>query len=374
MAQAYTPGLKITDNEHIRKRRILPLKGEVLIEAGTLVQPEIVVARTLLPGKVMTLNIANKLGVDQSEVPAAMLKKEGDEIEEGEIIAEASSFFGLFKSEAKATLTGTIESISGMTGQVFLRGKPEPVEIKAYIEGKVTEVFPDEGVMVETHGAFMQGIFGIGGETVGHLEMAVTSPSEILDEAHIKPEQKGKIIIGGSLVTADALQKAIDLGVAGVVVGGFDDQDLRNFLGYDLGVAITGHETLGITLIVTEGFGQISMASKTFELLKQFEGKRASINGATQIRAGVIRPEVVIPMDTSHLDDDDEKPLLAMTEGSPLRIIRSPYFGKIGTVVDLPAEPRVLESGSKTRVVGVKLEETDETVYVPRANVEMIED
>ena len=374
MAQAYTPGLKITENEHIRKRRVLPLQGEVLIKAGALVQPEVIVARTLLPGKVMTLNVANKLGIDQSEVPGAMLKEEGDSITEGEIIAEASSFFGLFKSEAKATMTGTIESISGMTGQVFLRGNPEPVEIKAYIEGKVTEVFPEEGVMVETHGAFFQGIFGIGGETVGDLQMAVTGPEQVLEESHILPEHKDKIIVGGSLVTAAALQKAINLGVAGVVVGGFDDQDLRNFLGYDLGVAITGHETLGITLIVTEGFGQINMAHKTFDLLKQFEGKRASINGATQIRAGVIRPEVVIPMDVSGLEDSEEKPLLAMTVGSPLRVIRSPYFGKLGTVVELPHEPRVLESGSRTRVVGVKLDDTGETVFVPRANVEMIEE
>ena len=66
-------------------------------------------------------------------------------------------------------------------------------------------------------------------------------------------------------------------------------------LGYDLGVAITGHEDIRPTLIITEGFGQIAMAGRTYELLAANAGRRASANGATQIRAGVLRPEIIIP-------------------------------------------------------------------------------
>ena len=74
-----------------------------------------------------------------------------------------------------------------------------------------------------------------------------------------------------------------------------DDSDLKEILGYDLGVAITGTERIGLTLIVTEGFGDIAMAERTFDLLNKREGDFAAINGTTQIRAGVMRPEVVIP-------------------------------------------------------------------------------
>ena len=48
--------------------------------------------------------------------------------------------------------------------------------------------------------------------------------------------------------------------------------------------------------MITEGFGNISMASRTFDLLKANENSYASLNGSTQIRAGVIRPELVIPL------------------------------------------------------------------------------
>jgi hypothetical protein len=70
---------------------------------------------------------------------------------------------------------------------------------------------------------------------------------------------------------------------------------LSEILGYDLGVAITGSEDIPTTIVCTEGFGQIGMAGRSFDLLKELNGRRASISGATQIRAGVIRPEVIVP-------------------------------------------------------------------------------
>ena len=373
MGGAYTPGLKVTQNEALRKKRILPLKGEVLVAANAKVNPDDVVARTYLPGRVEMLNVANKLGIDQQDVPEKMLKQEGDSVEEGEVIAQSKGLFGFFKSEAKSTLTGSIENISGITGQVVIRGEQQPVEVRAYVKGVVSEVIPDEGVIVDTCGTFIQGIFGVGGETFGEIIMGCQSADQVLTPDLILPAHEGKIVIGGSLVTKDALKKAISLGVRGVVVGGFDDEDLRGFLGYDLGVAITGHENLGITLIVTEGFGKVNMAPRSFSLLKTHEGQAASINGATQIRAGVIRPEVIVPVDGSHHVEEKAKHTGELLPGTPIRVIRAPYFGVLATVKSLPTEPHILESGSKARVVEVTIE-GGEAVLLPRANVEIIEE
>lgn len=58
--------------------------------------------------------------------------------------------------------------------------------------------------------------------------------------------------------------------------------------------------------------------------------------------------------------------------GAPVRVIREPEFGSLGTVATLPSEPALLASESKARVVTVKLSR-GETVTVPRANVELIE-
>jgi hypothetical protein len=373
MAHAYTPGLKVTDEIRVVKERILPLKGEVLVKKGNKVEPDTVVAQTHLPGPVEPVNVANILGVPPEDVPECMLKKEGEKIHSGEVIARTSSFFGLFKSECKSKTEGTIENISSITGQVLLRGTPTPVQVKAYLKGEIIEVHPNEGVSVACIGSFVQGIFGIGGETHGPIKMLSSDHNAILDEKDITPECKGQVVVGGSLVTAAALKKAISVGAVGIVVGGFDDRDLRDFLGKDLGVAITGNEDLGVTLVVTEGFGNIAMAEKTFQLLKRHEGQMACINGATQIRAGVIRPEVVIPKPVAAISAGKESEILGLAVGSPVRVIRQPYFGRLGTVTNLPAPLQVLESESHARVLEVEFEDKKRAI-VPRANVEMIEE
>ena len=374
MGHAYTPGLKVTDKILIRKRRILPLKGDVIVKVGDKLSPDDVVARTHLPGNVVPLNVANKLGLPPEDLALAMLKKVGDPIKEGEMIALSKSLFGLLKTPCNATINGTLESISSVTGQVLQRGEPTPVEVKAYLVGEVTDVFENEGVEVTCMASFVQGIFGIGGETSGEVKIATPDNSTVLDENLITPEMAGKVVVGGSLVTAAALKKAISLKVKGIVTGGFDDKDLRDFLGYDIGVAITGSEEIGVTLVVTEGFGTIDMAAKTYNMLKRHEGQLACINGATQIRAGVIRPEVVIPLTSEAVDTDAaEEEILGLQIGSQLRVIRHPYFGRLGAVTDLPSPLHVLGSESKARVLEVEFT-TGERAIVPRANVEMNED
>lgn len=375
MAHAYTPGLRVTNKMKITKKRILPLKGEVVVKLGDKVSPDTVVARTELPGTVEPINVANILGIPPEDVFDAMVKKEGEMVAQDEVIARSKSFFGMFTSVAKAKIAGKIENISKVTGQVLLRGAPIPVEVKAYLEGEVTEIFPREGVAVTTWGSFVQGIFGIGGETHGPIKIVSKSTTDILTEKEIDASCKGAIIVGGALVTAAGLQKAISVGAVGIVVGGFNDKDLRDFLGYDLGVAITGNEKKGITLVVTEGFGEIMMAHKTYELLKSKEGQMACINGATQIRAGVIRPEVVIPFreDIKRVDDAHLQGNVGLAIGSPIRVIREPYFGLLGKVTDLPAPLQKLESESHARVLGVEFPDGRKAI-IPRANVEMIEE
>ncbi|MCH8992551.1 MAG: hypothetical protein IIA44_12505, partial [Acidobacteria bacterium] len=107
MARAYTPGLKVTDRVRLVKERILPLKGEVLVKKGDRVEPDTVVAQTHLPGPVEPMNVANLVGVPPEDIDDCMLKKEGDPIKAGDVIARSSSFFGLFKSECKARFDGS---------------------------------------------------------------------------------------------------------------------------------------------------------------------------------------------------------------------------------------------------------------------------
>jgi hypothetical protein len=182
------------------------------------------------------------------------------------------------------------------------------------------------------------------------------------------------VVVGGSLLSHATIERARQVGVAAIIGGGIRDQDLRQLLGYDLGVAITGTEEIGMSLIVTEGFGAIAMARKTFDVLRACVGREVSVTGATQIRAGVQRPEIVVPLpDEATRAADGGHPSEGLKPGDMLRVIRVPYFGRIGRVSALPPELQQIESGARVRVLEVQFEDGARAV-VPRANVELIEE
>ena len=373
MAHAYTPGLKVLHHAKVEKNRRLPIKGEITKQVGDLLKPEDVVAKTDLPGNVQMLKVANVLNIGPMDVPDVMLVGEGDKVNKGQMIAETEGLFGFFKSNVKSPIDGTVESISDVTGQIVMREAPIPVEVDAYMSGTVKEIIPDEGVIVEAEAAFIQGIFGIGGESRGTMEILVDNREQELTTDLLNESHKGKIVVGGSFVNLETYKKALSLQIAGIVVGGFNYYDLEEILGYTLGVAITGSEDLVTSLIVTEGFGNIRMGSRTFDLLHKENGKFVSINGATQIRAGVIRPEIVIPLQESEIPEtsvhkSDDR---GIGEGSLVRIIRAPYFGKMGEVVSLPPELQQMESETMVRVAEVKIDSG--VLNIPRANLEMVE-
>lgn len=376
MAQAYSPGLSVTDNIVLRKERILPLKGTVLVKKGDKVKAEDLVAETSLPGKVLPINLANKLGVTPAMLADFIKVEAGHQIKKDQVLAENKGLFGLgiMKNSVKSPIDGEVESISKLTGQILLREPRIPVQVKAFIDGVITNVIEGEGVEVENKSAYIQGIFGIGGETFGTIHVLAKSPDSQITPDMLSEANKGQIIVSGNMCSYDVIMKAKQVGVMAIITGGIDDQELKKLLGYDIGVAITGHENLGITILVTEGFGPINMAKKTYELLQKFDGYKASIHGKTQIRAGVMRPELIIPLPF------DEKELVVKEAAMPsldigtlIRVIRQPGFGKIGRVTGLPELLTVVESETKVRVLEAKLEDGT-VIVIPRANVEVIEE
>lgn len=383
MGNAYTPGLKVSPHTTIDKLRRLPLKGIVLAKAGDRVEPHTIIARTELPGMLQSVKVADRLGVEPDEALSLLKVKVGDSVVVGELLAETKGLFGkLFRTAVHSKVTGKVEFMSPATGNLGIREAAIPVERNAYIRGVVAEVIPEEGVVVRCQGALIQGIFGVGGERLGEIAIATSAPKLPLSADDLNESHRGKIVVGGVSISPNALRKAVEVGVAGLVSGGIVDRELMDWLaetlnqpGYDIGVAITGQEPIPFSLMLTEGFGAIRMAERTFALFRELEGQLASLNGATQIRAGVIRPEVIVPFsDAFSLPKPapsgvEEGQLVA---GTPIRIIREPYFGLLATVTGLPSELTQVESGTWVRVLEAALSDGTKVV-VPRANVEIIE-
>ena len=339
-------------------------------QVGDAVEADTVVATTRLPGDVHLINVANALSIPESDVERHLVVKKGMSVAADDIIAETQGLFGLFKSQCRAPVAGVLESVSTVTGQAVLREPPTPLEVHGYARGEVVEALGGEGVVVQIHGAYVQGIIGLGGEAVGELAVGVGGPGDPLEASALREEHRGKVVVGGGRVQTEAVRRARELGVTALVTGGIDDADLRELLGYELGVAITGTEEIGVTLVITEGFGEVAMARRTCDLLTSHVGATASVNGATQIRAGVLRPEIVIPLGAS-----DEQGLAAgpmiLEIGASVRAIRDPHFGQVGRVVDLPVDLAVIETEARVRTAEVEFEDGSRAT-LPRANIELM--
>jgi hypothetical protein len=263
------------------------------------------------------------------------------------------------------------EGFSDVSGHIRIREKSSHIEVQAHIAGQVAEIIEDEGAVIEAGAALVQGIFGVGGERRGPLRVVAEAPDEALRVSDLE-HCKGCVLVGGSGADGASIAAAAEAGAVGLVLGAVGDEALREYVGYDIGVAITGQEDVPMTLILTEGFGQLPMAQRTWDLLSSLSGRLTSVNGATQIRAGVIRPEVIVTRDDADSGDPEEDLEQTLAAGSRVRVIRSPHFGVLGTVSSLPVELTAIETESSVRIALVKLDAGDE-VRVPRANLEIIQ-
>ncbi|RIL10569.1 MAG: hypothetical protein DCC75_04085 [Proteobacteria bacterium] len=373
MAQAFVPGLQIRDATVVRRERELPIQGEISVKIGDQVKADQIVASASLLGELHILRIAEKMGLEAHEVAARLTVKEGDQISEGKLLCEHSGLFGLLKSRYHSPLSGVVELVSPHTGHVGVRMAPRKLELQAHIAGKVIKINQGKSVTIESRAAFLQGIFGVGGERRGRLSCMTERCDQSISAGVIPRDCGGAVLFGGTSPDLESLRLAAQRGAQGMIVGAIDDRALAGYLGYDLGIALTGDEKVAMTVIISEGFGALPISHRFFELLRKLEGKQASINGATQVRAGAVRPEIIVVDETGASGVETQGGgAQGLYIGAQIRIIRVPYFGLRGVVEELPHISEKIETGAVTRILRARLQDGS-LVTVPRANVELVD-
>lgn len=293
MSPAVAAGRVVT----LRRERRLPIPGQVLVEAGQNVQPDSVIASAELPGAQVPVNVAYRLSIDPEYLTRYLRKQVGDQVKVGEALAASIGLFRLVREVVQAPRSGMVESVDLRTGIVIIREPSIMVQRQAYLAGRVVEVFPQSGVIIEAAVQAWSGVFGVGGERHGRLLIAGERPEQLLTADLVTSAARGAILLGGAGVSLESLQKASQIGVAGIITGGIQSDVLSQYLGYQLGVPITGQEEVATTLIVTEGFGDTPMTPDLHAALSACAGRMISIDGTTHLRSQRLRPEVLIPVD-----------------------------------------------------------------------------
>lgn len=319
----------------------------------------------------LDVDVASELKCKPNEVPQNMLRHVGQEVKKGQMIAKKGDLQAFFTKTSLTPISGVISAVNPSTGKVTISRPFKQVVVNAYVSGTVSEVMPGNGCVIETPGVRVNGIFGIGRETHGEITVLTQAPDEVLTSEMITPECVGKVVVGGSFATNEALAKALSVGVRAVVTGTVSYFNLTKSLGVKLGVGITGQEDIDLTVVLLEGFGRLAMRREVWEVFKALEGFHASVNGATQIRAGAIRPEVIVPLplydgqvgEDAVIDED-------LQVGMRVRVVNEPCFGAVGIVRQVVRDPQITETEARVPVVRVEMTNGD-SVLVPRANVEI---
>jgi hypothetical protein len=340
----------------IRRERILPLAGEVLVGINTRVEALTVVARAKVPGRYRILEVAQTLRVPPDAADKYIRVRPGRPVKAGETVATRRVALGLFSRAVRAPQSAVVAAVGG--GRVLLETAGRDVELRAYLPGAVVNVTPKAGVLVETVGALIQGVWGAGAESFGVLKVLVDEPDAPLRARAIDVACHGAVVVGGSTMDQDALQQALELQVRGIVIGSVDP------------TLVDMVKQMPFPVIATEGFGDAPMASPIFQLLRTNDGREAALSGRTQSRWTTARPEVIIPLPvrTAPAPTAPGAPLEA---GVEVRVIRGPVTGAVGTVREVRNQPAVLETGARVQGAIVAFKST-EAQFVPFHNLELL--
>ena len=87
---------------------------------------------------------------------------------------------------------------------------------------------------------FIQGIFGVGGERHGTVHLLDIPNDKVVLVDDIPEDCASKILIGGRSPSIDALRCAENRGAVGFITASIDDRVLSQYVGFDIGIALTG--------------------------------------------------------------------------------------------------------------------------------------
>lgn len=348
---------RVVPNVVIRRERMLPYRGELLVGTGYRVQPSDIIARTTVPSRIHLLNVAKTLSVGSADFSECVRVGVGDQVAEGDVLAVPRGASRLFGQSYRSPVTGVVLGISN--GRVLVQSSSRTLELKALYRGSVINVMSGLGAIIEIKGALIQGIWGSGKEGFGVLRMMAADPDRAMDPEAIDVTSRGTVLVGGSSISEEVLHRALDREVQGLIVGGLDKR-LRDLV----------HE-MPFPVVVTEGMGEFAMSARIFDLLREYEGQEASIRGTMEARGGAVRPEIIVYV--PRLVEDavlEGRPEFVLETGSQVRIVRGPFMGETGRVVGFPAQAKRLSTGARVRGVNVRLD-GGKDVFVAKANVEL---
>jgi uncharacterized protein (TIGR01319 family) len=197
----------------------------------------------------------------------AHLKIESDQkVEQGQVLA-AKGRPGMDLRTSTSPVRGRVTDINLEYGIVTIEPLREELDVRAWIPGEVAEV-TDRGCTIRCRALCVTGSWGRGGECRGRLCLGDPSPDSIVVRDHVTREQ---------------LLLLEERRAAGLIAGSLSLSDVSEV-------------DPSYSLLVAVGFGEAPLPEIVRASLEPHDGQEAFLDGTTELRVGVRRPRLILPM------------------------------------------------------------------------------
>ncbi len=337
----------------LRRQRLLPVEGQVLVNLGDQVRSSDPVARANLYTKHMMLDAGRALGLPAERVSKLIQRSIGEKVDEGAIIAGRR---GVGARQLRSPAGGQIAAIS--EGQILLQVSDESALLPARVPGEIINIDPGRGVTIECTGAWIQGVWGNGRFADGNLQLQADNPLHQLTADQIDMSLRGVILLAGHCNQRQALELAGQVPIRGLVLGSLATRLLP--------VA----EKMSYPIVIIEGFGEYPMNMDAFKLLGNHNGASATLNAQRSDRYTGERPELIIP-----IKDAGRPPQPIRTQsfrlGQNVRVLSGDYKSALGEITALLPTAVLFAGGLRAPAAEVDLAGGGH-IRVALANLELL--
>ena len=336
----------------IKRSRVLPYSGRILVHESQHVKATDTLGTCLLPGRHLRIDLCDSLGLKSIQRCMELVeRKPGDALQKGDVIAQTK---GMMKRIVSAPSDGFIISLDG--GFLLLEVENETFELKAGYAGIVHEILPEMGVVIETSGALIQGMWGNNRINQGILASSNQNPMLEFSRSSLDVSMRGSIWLGTYCVQEDALRAAAELPLRGLILSSMSAE------------LIPTARQMPFPVILLEGFGIISLNQVAYKLLTTHDKREICINASPWDRMKGNRPEIIIPLPTEGKPSDD---VAELADDQTIHITTMPYIGKIGTIKKIHPTADLLPSQIHAPFVEAQTE-GGESMNLPFQNFEVM--
>ena len=354
-----TAAAKIISSGTVRCSRKLTRNGTVMVFPGQFTDPTMVIAWRKTWRTHFSVNLYEALDLPQgSSLQDYLLINEGDFVSVNEPIAK--------RSDRKVRTLNALYSgrfLGASSGNLIFEADAENLEtVEAGFPGTVAEIVPNRGAVIETIGAYAEGVWGNNRTGQGILlTLNDIAKDGVFDKKSLSMAMAGSVVFANTCYDPEVLQSTVRLSPGGLIFGSLP------------AALLPIAEELPFPVIVTDSIGVGRISDPVYNVLGENIIKCAYLYSAPA-RGNMERTaEIIIPQE----DPVSEKSnlLAEVTVGSRVRILDGYYAGEIGFIIKLL--PQESFAGGDTEPIGDQVQvciDADTYITLPVNNIELLQD